>query len=1037
MVCFVPLRPNPKLQEIMRKFIPKLLACLCLMAVSGIVRAERLDEEQARQAAVSFFNNSTDRGLRRVKAQQLRLLPAKRQSGCYIFDREDGGTVFVADDDAIGYTVLGYTDGGSFNPDSIPVGLQDWLDQIGVLMDAVHEGKLNQRHKLETRAGSVEVEPLIKTKWNQTKPYNNLTPTINGQHCLTGCVATAIAQVLKYWRWPEYSHGNGGYYLNSDYDKEYTVAIGTKYNWDNMLNTYSEGSYTQQQAQAVAELMRDCGYAVYMNYGVNESAAGVAPEWLSTVFDYRCVAGLLHDDFTEEAWHVLIRKDLTEGRPILYSGQGSAGGHEYVIDGYRSDNYLHVNWGWGGYADGWFVTTDMQGYNSGQYMIHGFEPSNRDASPFSYTLKDGVLTIIGEGVMSVAYNMEHAPWRERCKEIKKIVIGEGITSVVDDFGYCWTDGAPYYFSNLEELSLPEGLTFLGRNAFYDASIEHVELPSSLMLLNDAFWDCSKLKVLHLGPNVIDFEDAGLSSETRVEVDKANPYIMIRDNVVYTKDGTWLKALLVPSHELVIPEDVKVVSSRSICDLSLVISKPHRAPQVKGSDRLDYLQGMLIVPKGASGYANWTKELYPNHKILYCSDIDKATPNLDWSLQDGVLRLKGLSVIDESDSMPYSSVRDKVKKIEVGEGIVFLDWGAFWDCYNAEDITLPSTLQAVRSYAFPYYVNSITCSATKAPILMDKSLRVYTENGTLRIPVGATGYDAWFKDLPSGWKLEYYTPAPQVAYKLPGDDAEHGACSLDAWEAVLKDYPNTVGVFKGDFDLLPYLTYNVAVADASAQSGYLCYEFRMTDLTSGYKTTDKAPKTGFNPIVPFDVLEGSYKRQLYAGNNSVCLPFEVAADDMPQYCSLYTYSHYDSENEDAIFTSAQMVDAAQPCYIVAQYDKTWTMTLDGYTISNQQPSATGNFCGTYVSTSQFKDRGYAPRNSDNIFAPLADQLHPFRACFILDAPANVRMQLLDGEETAISSVRTQRDDVIYRMDGVRVSGKGQRGIYIVNGKKVIK
>lgn len=1019
----------------MRKFIPKLLICLFLLAVSGIVRAERLDEEQARQAAVSFFNNSTDRGLRRVKAQQLRLQPAKQKSGVYIFNREDGGTVFVADDDAIGYTVLGYTDGGSFNPDSIPVGLQDWLDQIGVLMDAVHEGKINQRHKLQTRAGTVQVEPLIKTTWNQTAPYNNLTPTINGQHCLTGCVATAIAQVLKYWRWPEYSQGNGGYYLNSDFDKEYTVAIGTEFDWDNMLNTYSEGSYTQQQGQAVAELMRDCGYAVYMNYGLNESGAWADPEKLSTVFDYQCVAELMHDDFTEDAWLSLIRKDLTEGRPILYSGQGSAEGHEYVIDGYRSDNYLHVNWGWGGYADGWFVTTDMQGYNNDQLMIHGFEP-NRDAHSFSYSLKDGVLTITGEGMMPATYRMEHAPWRERCKEIKKIVISEGITSVVNNFGDYSTDDAYYCFANLEEVSLPEGLTVLGEYSFVSTAIEQVDLPSSLMLLNYAFLDCSKLKMLRLGPNVMDFSGQDVKYYgTKVEVDAGNPYIMVRDDMLYSKDGTWLKDVLTPSQELVIPEGVKAITGEVLYDRYLVIAKPRQTPELKGWFSESYRPCVLIAPKDATGYAAWKNSIYPDLKLLYCSDMDKAIPNLDWSLQDGVLKLKGLSVID--DNMPYSSFSGSIKKIEIGEGIVFLDWGAFWDCYNAEDITLPSTLQVVRSYAFPYYVNSITCSATKAPIIMDESLRVWTENGTLRIPVGATGYDAWLKDLPSGWKIEYYTPAPQVAYKLPGDDSEHGACSLEAWEAVLKDYPNTVGVLKGDFELLPYLTNNVAFADASAQSGYLCPEFKLTDLTSGYKTTDKAPKTGFNPIVPFEVLKGSYKRLLTKGNNSVCLPFEVAADDMPQYCSLYTYSHYDSENEDAIFTSAKMVDAAQPCYIVAQYDKTWTMTLDGYTISNQQPSATGNFCGTYVSTSQFKDRGYAPRNSDNIFAPLADQLHPFRACFILDSPANVRMQLLDGEETAISSVRTQRDDVIYRLDGVRVSAGGQRGIYIVNGKKVVK
>lgn len=1024
----------------MKMFLSKFLVCLCLLSTSGIVCAERLDEEQARQAAVSFFNNSADRGLRRVKAQQLRLQPAKQKSGCYIFNREDGGTVFVADDDAIGYTVLGYTDGGSFNPDSIPVGLQDWLDQIGVLMDAVHEGKINQRHKLQTRAGSIVVDPLVKSQWNQGKPYNNLTPTINGTHCVTGCVATAIAQVLNYWRWPEYSQGNGGYDLNSDFDKEYTVAIGTKYDWDNMLNTYSEGSYTQQQGQAVAELMRDCGYATHMTYGVDLSGAWANPVWLSDVFDYQYVAELMHNDFTEEAWHELIRKDLTEGRPILYSGQAPKFGHEYVVDGYRSDNYVHVNWGWGGYADGWYVTTDMQGYNNDQDMIHGFEP-NRDAHSFSYSLKDGVLTITGKGMMPTAYNMEHAPWREHCKEIKKIVIGEGITSVIDRFGYYyyWSEEDKYYhFSNLKELSLPEGLTCLGEYAFTNTPIEHVELPSSLMMLNYAFDSCSELEKLHLGPNVLDYV-ADRYARTKIEVDEANPYLMVRDNILYSKDGTMLKDLLVPFRELVIPEDVKVVPSRAIVDQSLVISKANRAPVVTGGYMWDDSQGVLIVPKDATGYANWTKELYPNHKILYCSDMDKATPDLDWSLQDGVLKLKGLSVLGDLSIMPYGSVDYyNVKTIEIGEGIVFLDWGAFSYFSDVKDITLPSSLQAVRSYAFPYYVNSITCSATKAPVIMDESLYVYTENGTLRVPTGATGYDAWLKKLPSGWKIEYYTPAPLVAYKLPGDDAEHDACSLDAWEDVLKDYPNTVSVLRGDFELFPYLTNNVALADASAQSGYLCPEFKLTDLTSGYKTTEKASQTGFNPIVSFDVLKGSYKRQLYKGNNSVCLPFDISKSEVPNNCSLYTYSHYDSDSDDAIFTSNQMVDTAQPCYIVAQYDCSWTKSLDDCIISAAQPATSGAFCGTYVSTSQFKDRGYAPRTSDNIFAPLADQLHPFRACFILDTPANVRMKLMDGDMTGVSTVRSQQHGgAIYRMDGVRVNGNSQHGIYIVNGKKVIK
>lgn len=1021
----------------MKMFLSKFLVFLCLLSASGIVCAERLDEEQARQAAVSFFNNSADRGLRRVKAQQLRLQPAKQKSGCYIFNREDGGTVFVADDDAIGYTVLGYTDGSSFNPDSIPVGLQDWLDQIGVLMDAVHEGKLNQRHKLQTRAGKVEVEPLLKTRWDQGKPYNNLTPTINGQHCLTGCVATAIAQVLKYWRWPEYSQGSGSYVLSTNPEQEYQVPMGTRYDWDHMLNIYSTGSYTQQEANAVAELMRDCGYAVRMNYGLNVSDSWFGIEELATAFDYQAYSFLSHNSYSEDIWHQFIRADLMNGRPILYSGESGKNGHEFVVDGYRSDHYVHVNWGWGGNSDGWYVTTDMGAWNQDQGMLHGLEP-NRNAN-FGYSLNDGVLTITGKGTMPGQFAMEHAPWRERCKEIKKIVIGEGITSVVNNFGVYSTDDAYYCFANLEEVSLPEGLTILGENTFVSTAIEQIDLPSSLMLLNYAFWDCSKLKSLRLGPNVMDFSGQDVKHYgTKVEVDEGNPYIMVRGDMLYSKDGTWLKDVLTPSQELVIPEGVKAISGEVLYDRYLVIAKPRQTPELKGWFSESYTPCVLIAPKDATGYAAWKNSIYPDLKLLYCSDMDKPTLGLDWTFTDGVLSLKGLSTIDNIRNMPYNTARYDIKMIEVGEGIVYLGWYAFGQCYSAKDITLPSTLHCIEGYALPSDVNTITCTAAKAPFIVHESLYVDATNGTLRVPTGATGYDAWLKKLPSGWKIEYYNPAPQVAYKLPGDDAEHGACSLDAWEAVLKDYPNTVGVLRGDFELLPYLTYNVALADASVQTGYLCPEFKLTDLTSGYKTTDKAPLTGFNPIVSFDVLKGIYKRQLYKGNNSVCLPFDISKAEVPNNCSLYTYSHYDSDNDDAIFTSTQMVDAAQPCYIVAQYDWAWTKSLDECVISAKKPAATGAFCGTYVSTSQFKDRGYSPRTSDNIFAPLADHLHPFRACFILDTPANVRMKLMDGDMTGVSTVRSQQHGgAIYRMDGVRVNGNSQHGIYIVNGKKVIK
>ena len=369
-----------------------LLLFVAIIASMAASFADSLNEEQARYAAASFFAPTEQRARLNAKGRQMILRSNGHENGFYIFDRPEGGCVFVADDDAIGRTVLGYTDQGFYD--------EDWLSQIKVLMDAVHEGKID-RQPTDRMVRKVIVKKLIKTTWNQYEPYNNLCPKLGMERCITGCVATAMAQVMKYWEWPEHGYGSITYHdmgCGQTLSRDFTKST---YDWGNMLDTYQGVPYMREAANAVATLMRDCGYAVQMHYTPESSGASVSAEEMARYFHYSTAAiDRYSDNYPEEAWHELIRQDLEAKRPILYSGASDETGHEFILDGYDTGNYYHVNWGWGGYQDGWFTLTNLNGFNNGQSMINGLEPEYNDESDYTYFLnEEGVLTISGTGMM--------------------------------------------------------------------------------------------------------------------------------------------------------------------------------------------------------------------------------------------------------------------------------------------------------------------------------------------------------------------------------------------------------------------------------------------------------------------------------------------------------------------------------------------------------------------------------------------------------------------------------------------------------------
>lgn len=356
----------------------KLALRLTLLSVAMLLftfnaRAGSITEEQARAKAQSFLQTlyqSTD-GKRLAAARTPAELYSTSTgvSSLYVFNiGERDGFVIVSGDDRV-RPILGYTDSGTFDADKVPAALHEMMSIYARQIESLGQTKAstdsiasasNSRRRIS--GAMADVSPLMTTTWNQTAPYNNYCPTLNDQTALTGCVATAMAQIAYYHKYPATQVPSLSAYTSTTNAINVSAWGATTFDWDNMLTSY-DGSETSTQIAAVATLMRYCGQAAQMDYGFSSGAYnGDARYALVNKLGYYDGATFKSASaYTTDGWEDLIYKEVHEGRPVYYSALNGdengaqCGGHAFVIDGYKADgNYFHVNWGWGGYADGYF-----------------------------------------------------------------------------------------------------------------------------------------------------------------------------------------------------------------------------------------------------------------------------------------------------------------------------------------------------------------------------------------------------------------------------------------------------------------------------------------------------------------------------------------------------------------------------------------------------------------------------------------------------------------------------------------------------------
>lgn len=324
----------------------------------------------------------------------------------YVFSRPDEGFIIVGGDD-VAAPVLGYSTSGTFAVENMPENLRWWLGEYASAIAAASKNANGTRtfSREAARPEREPIAPIVKTQWNQGEPYNLMCPMVDDKLTYTGCVATAMAQVMKVHNWPDVGKGSHSYTWGIQ-----TLSMNfaeTPFEWDKMLDIYTNSASTAQN-NAVATLMSACGISVNMNYGLSGSGAysqNVAPA-LRDYFQYSVSTTYIpRNYFTLTAWENYIYGSLKNGAPIYYSGQNTSVGHAFVCDGYDADGYFHFNWGWGGVSDGYFLLMGLDprsqgiggstaGYNLNQACILNAVPA-----------RDGDLAMVVMASINVTYTV--------------------------------------------------------------------------------------------------------------------------------------------------------------------------------------------------------------------------------------------------------------------------------------------------------------------------------------------------------------------------------------------------------------------------------------------------------------------------------------------------------------------------------------------------------------------------------------------------------------------------------------------------------
>ena len=521
--------------------VGQMLLLMAVVAASVQVDARPVNRQTARQQAQQFLMERGDARLLQEVTNVKRLAPGRRASvqdiePYYIFDRgQNEGFVIVSGDDQT-IPVLGYTESGTFDYDQLPPGLQDLLGDYARQLEAIQKGapvaKLPANHP--------KVEPMLTCKWSQGSPYNNTCPMDGNSRSVTGCVATAMAQILYYHRERMTDETMAAIPAFTTWTKKIQVpaiAKGAPIDWANMKDTY--GSANDLQRLAVANLMLYCGTSVKMDY-TNSSSGAQSGDVVAAMRNVFGCTGATMKDYgsvtSDDEWDRIVYQELAAGRPTYLSGANASAGHAFVAHGYENQRY-YINWGWGGQSDGLYYLSNLtpgdgqgiggsdDGYNGWKQFVVGIEPDNFAEKAMTFTdsrvkticqqrwdaNSDGKLTYAEAAAVT---DLGTAFQGETIQNFAELSFFTSLTALSDDaFNGC---------SQLANIRLPKNLKTIGQRAFKDCEkLRQLNLPTGVTSIgNEAFAGCTLLSSFELPTGITAIADGtfrGCASITAIDL----------------------------------------------------------------------------------------------------------------------------------------------------------------------------------------------------------------------------------------------------------------------------------------------------------------------------------------------------------------------------------------------------------------------------------------------------------------------------------------------------------------------------------------